>query len=986
VSYLHQIPLPRGVLSPRAHVAGDAARLDLNGAWRFRLSPSARVAGGDAFADPGFDDSGWARLPVPSHWVLHGYGAPAYTNVNYPIPVDPPFVPDENPTGDHRCVFDLPEAWPAGSAVLRFEGVDSCGRMWLNGTELGVTFGSRLPAEFEVGHLLRPGENVLAVRVHQWSPGTYLEDQDMWWMPGIFRDVSLISRPAGGIRDVRVRADYDHITGLGTLLVDADTDADGEGTSARITCPQLGLDGAPAGVPVSVPVSPWTAETPRLYRVEVATDAERVTVAVGFRTVAIEDGMLKVNGRRILLRGVNRHEFHPDRGRAVTEQVMRADLELMKRNNINAVRTSHYPPHPRFLKLCDELGMWVIDECDFETHGFAPATGWRGNPTADPRWSAALEDRARRMVGRDRNHPSIILWSLGNEAGVGENLGRMADAIRTLDPTRPLHYEDDRSCQYTDVYSRMYAHPNEVDLIGRREEPPLEDAELDARRRAMPFILCEYGHAMGNGPGGLTEYQQLFEKYERCQGGFIWEWIDHGIRAHTAAGREFFAYGGDFGEELHDGNFVCDGLVFPDRTPSPGLIEFKKVVEPVRITGGDADANPDEFIVENRYDFADLAHLRLHWRYEVEGEPLGEGVAPCPSLAPGQSATLKLDRPVRHAAADGTSQAEGWRTVRAVLATDQSWAKTGHEVAWGQWPTSSRSSAAAEFSEEAAAPTPAGEASAANPLPRHAVFDDLGRLTSFAGIELVAPRVDIWRAPTDNDDGRQEQRLAERWRQLGLHRMHERVIGVARDERQVTVHTRLAPAATGVGLLASYRWTAPDERTLRLDLNVHPEGEWPVVLPRLGLRIGLPGRYDRARWFGGGPGEAYPDSRRASRIGLHRASVDEMQTPYVFPQENGARIDVRWAALWNEATGAGLRWSGPRPFQFTARRWTTEQLDAARHPHDLVAGERVWVNIDVAQNGLGTASCGPGVLPAYELHAAPEHFMLLWGELDGRTS
>jgi beta-galactosidase len=271
-------------------------------------------------------------------------------------------------------------------------------------------------------------------------------------------------------------------------------------------------------------------------------------------------------------------------------------------------------------------------------------------------------------------------------------------------------------------------------------------------------------------------------------------------------------------------------------------------------------------------------------------------------------------------------------------------------------------------------------------LPARAEFDDLGRLTSFAGIDLVAPRVDVWRAPTDNDDGLLELHLAERWRQLGLHRMHERVIDVAREDRQVTVHTRLAPAATGIGLLATYRWTAPDERTLRLDLDVRPDGEWPVVLPRLGLRIGLPGRYDRARWFGGGPGEAYPDSRRASRIGLHRASVDEMQTPYVYPQENGARIDVRWAALGDEVTGAGLRWSGPRPFQFTARRWTTEQLDAARHPHDLVAGERIWVNIDAAQNGLGSASCGPGVLPAYELRAAPVQFTLFWSELDGRTS
>lgn len=972
MSYLRQLPLPHGLQRPRAFVSSDAARLDLNGSWRFRLSPSATV--GDGFADPDHDDAGWAELPVPSHWVLHGHGTPAYTNVNYPIPVDPPFVPDENPTGDHRRVFDLPEDWPDGAAVLRFDGVDSCGRVWLNGTELGTTFGSRLPAEFEVGHLLRPTGNVLAVRVHQWSPGTYLEDQDMWWMPGIFRDVALISRPAGGIRDVRVRADYDHTTGTGTLLVDADVDgeaadphgAERHASAARVFCPELGLDGVPAGVPVVAAVTPWTAETPHLYRVEVVTGAERVTVRVGFRSVAIEDGVLKVNGRRILLRGVNRHEFDPDRGRAVTEEVMRRDLLLMKRHNVNAVRTSHYPPHPRFLELCDELGVWVVDECDFETHGFDPAARWAGNPTADPAWRGALEDRARRMVGRDRNHPAVILWSLGNEAGEGENLGQMAREIRALDPTRPVHYEGDRSCQYTDVYSRMYAHPDEVDLIGRREEDPLDDPDLDARRRAMPFILCEYGHAMGNGPGGLSDYQRLFEKYERCQGGFIWEWIDHGIRTHTPDGTEFFAYGGDFGEELHDGNFICDGLLFPDRTPSPGLIEFKKVIEPVRITG----AGPDEFTLENRHDFADLSHLELHWRYEVEGEQQAAGVIACPPLAPGQSATVKLDQPAQSA---GEDIGEAWWTVSALLATDQPWAQAGHEVAWGQWPAV-RPAAATSASPA----TPRTDAASGSTPFDAATFDSLGRLTSFAGIDLVPPRVDLWRAPTDNDNDQWGPRLAKRWRQLGLHRMHERVIEVVRDERQITVRTRLAPAATSLGLLAEYTWTAVDARALRLDLAIEPVGDWPVSLPRLGLRFGLPSRFDRAEWYGGGPGEAYPDSRQASKIGRHRAAVDEMQTPYVFPQENGARIDVRWAALRDQATDGGLRWSGPRPFQFTARRWTTEQLDAARHQHDLVAGDRIWVNIDLAQNGLGTGSCGPSVLPAYELHAAPARFTLIW--------
>ncbi|MEV4416717.1 glycoside hydrolase family 2 TIM barrel-domain containing protein [Catellatospora sp. NPDC049609] len=971
-----------GALAPRAHLDTDAARLSLDGTWRFRLSPVADLP--KDFAETGYDDSGWDEIAVPSHWPLArrdgAWGNPIYTNVRYPIPVDPPHVPTDNPTGDHRLLFDLPEGWPGGDAVIRFDGIDSRGRIWLNGTELGVTSGSRLPSEFAAGHLLRPGGNVLAVRVHQWSAGTYVEDQDMWWLPGIFRNVTLLARPAGGLGDVRVEAGYDHRTGLGTLRVSA-------GAGAVLTCAELGLDGVPADGVFELAVSPWTAETPRLYRLEVATAAERAVVAVGFRTVAVEDGQLKVNGRAILFRGVNRHEFDPDHGRVVGEELMRADLVLMKQHNINAVRTSHYPPHPRFLELCDELGFWVIDECDLETHGFQE-NGWRRNPTGDPAWRDALVERAERMVARDRNHPSVIMWSLGNEAGVGENLGHMAAAIRALDASRPLHYEGDPSCRYTDVYSRMYASHEEVELIGRGEEAPLDDPELDARRRVMPFIQCEYGHAMGNGPGGLWEYQQLFERYERLQGGFIWEWIDHGIRSRTADGREFFAYGGDFGEELHDGNFVCDGLVFPDRTPSPGLLEYKMVIEPVRI----GDDGSGGFTIENRYDFAELTGLVLRWSYEVDGVEQAGGELPCPALAAGKSETVALpalDLP--------PLPGEAWWTVRAVLAANTAWAAAGHEVAWGQWQAvGSAASGMADGVFAMRAPgvngtgvaafvidnrSPAGVPAVSDDVhgggggrfvaPRAARFDERGRLVEFAGIGLVALRLDLWRAPTDND----AHALAAKWRWAGLHRVHERVVSVERDERALTVRTRVAPAAVDAGLHVTYRWSEAGE-ALRLELSVTPDGVWNVPLPRLGLRLGLPAGYDRVEWFGRGPGEAYADTRLAARVGRYAGTVDGMQTPYVFPQENGARLDVRWATL-TEASGAGVRIETDPVFQLTVRRWTSEQLDAARHPTGLVAGDHVWLNVDLAQHGIGSNSCGPGVLPQHELHAGDFTFAVL---------
>jgi beta-galactosidase len=938
-----------GARPPRAWFTSDAPTLDLSGDWKFRWSPRA-----DApldFAEPGFDDSGWAALPVPSHWQLHGYGAPAYTNVRYPFPVDPPRVPTDNPTGDYRAAFQVPPAWRGQRVVLRFDGVDSCARVWLNGTEIGITSGSRLPVEFDVTDAIGwQDTELLAVRVHQWSSGSYLEDQDMWWMSGIFRRVTLAARPAGGIDDYFLHADYDHAAGGGTLTVEVHGPA-----SARVTVPELGIDAA-AGEVVPVPaVEPWSAESPRLYNGELATEAERIPLRIGFRRVAIAEGVLTVNGRRILLRGVNRHEFDPDRGRALTAATMLEDVLLMKRHNINSVRTSHYPPDPRFLDLCDTYGLYVIDECDLETHGFLPARDEvvPGNPADEPAWRDELVHRMRRMVERDKNHPSIIMWSLGNESGSGRNLSAMASWARERDSSRPLHYERDCTFRDVDVYSLMYPPHEQVELIGQRKEEPLEDPELDARRRAMPFIMCEYGHAMGNGPGGLSEYQELFDTYPRCQGGFIWEWIDHGIRVRTPRG-EYFGYGGDFGEPLHDGNFVADGLLFPDRTPSPGLLEYKKVIEPVRISGEDGALR-----ISNRYDFSGLSHLHFVWSVEDEGIEHATGRLTVPDTGPGQSAEVPMPELPQ-------VSGEAWLTVRAVLAQDTPWAPAGHEIGWGQLKV-----------HEATPRTvgPRGPVTATTQEIRvgpgvFAATD--GRLGRLGGVPVEGPQLDVWRAPIDNDRwfSRDPNELA--WRKLGLHRMQHRVDEIAVGPDELVVRTRVAPAATHLGLFTTYRWTA-DAAALRLTVEVSPDGDWELPLPRLGLRMALPGELRNIEWFGLGPGEAYRDSRRAVRVGRFRATVDELQTPYVFPQENGNRADVRWMTLRDNA-GAGLTVAGDPRVDVTARRWTTEALDAARHRIDLEAEERVWLNIDYAQNGLGSASCGPGVLPSHRLPAVPVTF------------
>ncbi|HEY4421099.1 MAG TPA: glycoside hydrolase family 2 TIM barrel-domain containing protein, partial [Pseudonocardia sp.] len=725
-------------LEPRAWFRSDAPRLDLCGSWRFRLFPRA-----DTGADPADEgsDRSWTDLPVPAHWQLHGHGSPAYTNVAYPFPVDPPRVPLENPTGEYRRWVELPADWPAGTTVLRFEGVDSRVQVWVNGTEVGWSTGSRLPVEFDVSAVLRPGRNLLAVRVQQWSAGSYLEDQDMWWLSGIFRETALLARPEGGITDVAVHAGFSSATGTGELRVDAVT---GGGAPARLRVPELGVD-APAGEQVRLSgVEPWSAEVPRLYDGELATATERVPLRIGFRTASIEDGELRVNGRRLLFRGVNRHEFHPDTGRAVDEATMLADVLLMKRHGVNAVRTSHYPPHPRFLELCDEYGLYVVDECDLETHGFV-LVEWRNNPSDDPRWRAAYLDRARRSVYRDRNHPSVVMWSLGNEAGSGVNLAAMAAEIRTIDPSRPLHYEHDRSAVNSDVYSRMYAPPSEVEQIGRRTEEPHPDPAADARRRTLPFVLCEYAHAMGNGPGGLAEYQALFERYPRCHGGFVWEWIDHGLRTRIADGIEFFGYGGDFGERLHDGTFIADGLLFPDRTPSPGLLELAAVIAPVRIA---AVAGPG-IAVTNRYDVRDLTHVTLRWTLETEGTEIAKGEFPTAALDPGETAVLEVpELPL--------TTGESWLTVRAELAADEPWASAGHVVGQGQ------------LLVTPAAPVPPVGVPARWRATVHsrgflvgpAELDADGALRRIGDLPADGLRLDLWRAPTDNDRGHPQRAAA----------------------------------------------------------------------------------------------------------------------------------------------------------------------------------------------------------------------------------
>jgi beta-galactosidase len=967
-SYVEEISPGSGRrVAPRAHLSTTAPSLDLCGDWRFRLYPSVGEADAAA-SDPTYDDADWDTIDVPSHWVLRGdgrWGRPAYTNVKFPFPLDPPHVPDANPTGDHRRRFDLPPGWPAsGRILLRFDGLESLGRVWLNGDEVGIVRGSRLRQEFDVTDSVRAGENTLVVRVHQWSAMSYIEDQDQWWLPGLFREVTLLHRPDGGLDDVFLHADYDPATGRGTLTLEAV--APPGAYPLRLSCPGLVLAAevpdaaAPHTFDVG-PVDPWSADAPRLYEVLVANAAETVTVPTGFRRVEIIADAWLVNGRRVRLRGVNRHDFDPVEGRVFDADKVREAMLLMKRHNLNAIRTSHYPPHPVLLELADELGFWVIDECDLETHGFE-TNGWVGNPSDDPDWREVFLDRARRMVERDKNHPCVIAWSLGNESGAGSNLAAMAAWIRRRDPGRPVHYENDHSDLLVDVVSRMYA-------------PVEELVRLTKTRPGRPIIECEYLHAMGNGAGGIATYEAVFDAHPALHGGFVWEWRDHGILTATPAGTPFHAYGGDFGEVYHDGSFVCDGMVLADGTPTPMLAEYAAVVTPIKV-----DLGAGRMTVDNRRHDTDTRDLVFAWVHEVDGRAVAEGVFALPPVAAGASASVPLPE------LDRTAPGEHWLTVTAALADRTPWAPAGHVVTTAQ---SALGSVAPPVPPEAAAPaTPTDDGGYALGDAR---FDRWGRLVSLGSLPARGGEVTLWRAPTENDSlatfgsyeladpaetmglGVDGPSSAERWREAGLDRLQRRLVELAAGPDGLTTRYLLAAANSAQCVTVEQRWRWLGG-ALHLEVDVQPSTGWSVTWPRVGVHLLLPAGYAAASWFGTGPGENYADSRAAARVGRFAAPVDELTVRYAVPQESGHREGLRELRLDGVAlpslTVTTSPVAGARP-GFVVARHSAEEWTAARHQHELPPSRGVHLYLDLAQHGLGSRSCGPDVRPEQALWPRP---------------
>ncbi|MEM9881521.1 MAG: glycoside hydrolase family 2 TIM barrel-domain containing protein [Planctomycetota bacterium] len=941
--------------------------VSLNGEWRFDLFHTPEAAPSDWWR--GAETASDQTITVPSHWQLAGritprggthatVSRPHYTNWRYPFPIDPPHVPtDDNPTAIYQKVFRVPRSWRGRRVVLRFDGVEGATEVACNGRLIGQHKGSRLVAEFDLADHLRAGDNHLAVKIVQFGDHSYLEDQDMWWLAGIFREVTLLAEPPLDTTSLRLAAslsEYDkgllNVTGLkpGAAIAVSITYTRGKQTERFETT----VDGSGrAGLETRGKVSAWSAESPELYTVlmEIESGGDRCIAAarVGFRRVEITaGGILQVNGRAVKLRGVNRHEWNWERGRSVTRQDMLSDVLAMKRANINCVRTAHYPPHPHFLELCDRFGLYVIDECDLESHGMGHASDRPFALSDDPAWRDAHLDRIQRTVARDMHHASVIMWSLGNECGWGSNLAAMGRWCKAEDPTRPVHYAGDWRGEVADVISQTYPPPDRVAAAGRGEVLPAPywrpGGEPIDDYADKAFFACEYAHAMGNGPGGLAEYDAMFDRYDRLCGGCVWEWIDHGIRTELDDGRIRVSYGGDFGETPHDGNFVCDGLLFADRTPSPGLHEVKAVFAPVTVT----QVTDHTYRIKNHYAFRSIADLCLNVEQIADGRVVTQDVLPIPDIAAGESADITWPH-------TPTGKGERHLNLCFTLAEATDWAPAGHEVA------------SCQFVLPSGEPVPTPSVSASlRPEPAH--HPDGHLLCSLFPAMLTEPRVELWRSPIDNECRGSAEDVAKAWHRFGLHRLLRRLVGVeAKPDGSVDVRETLGAAGEDARCSMTYRYT-PISGGARLGVTGGFEGRWPETLPRIALAFQLPATIERVGWFGRGPHDNYRDACSSSPVGRYTLRVDDLHTPHARPQDNGLRTGVRSVEFFDRQ-GTALRADFTTPGDLQAHRYRTADLDQIRHDCDLPRRDRVFVHLGHLHNGLGSHSCGPELANTHRL-------------------
>jgi beta-galactosidase len=1071
------VPFPTIAAALNDDITNSPFYFSLNGSWKFHWVPDPTLRPTNFF-ETNFNDSNWTNIDVPSCIEMRGFGIPIYVSSGYPFKIDPPRVMSEpptnytsfsqrNPVSSYRRTFELPSGWKGRRVFIHFDGVESAFYLWINGARVGYSENSRSPAEFDLTDFVKMGVNQIAVEVYRWSDGSYLEDQDMWRMSGIFRGVYLYSTAAARIRDFAVRTELDadyrdatlqikpELAGYGgfsltnwtvraqlfeagdnpVMLFDpsrrspSSSQAEGE-----ITCDASAIlnrdwnakvldDRTPQRGPTKFAwletkiknPAKWTAETPNLYtlvltlRDENGNIVEADSCKVGFRKIEVRNGRFLVNGQPIRLRGVNRHETDPDTGHTVSYARMVQDIELMKQANINAVRTCHYPDDPRWYELCDRYGLYVIDEANLETQGT------RGFLANDPRWQNAFLDRAIALAERDKNHPSVIMWSLGNESGYGPNFAAMSAWLHEFDPTRPIHYEGAQGYRMSDLQREF--EPGQTVQVndeknssgfrrrapnGKTDSPPPDPPGVDvisrfyprvmdqyvkpdspentrwehllevARRTndSRPILTSEYAHAMGNAIGNLQEYWNEIYSNPRLLGGFIWEWCDQGLRKTTPDGTKFIAYGGDFGDKPNLGIFCIKGIVSSDRELYPKYWEVKKVYQPIAIEPVNLKSGKIVVRVVNRNSFLNTREFEARWSVMNNGTVFQSGVLKPIECVPGGSVAVKLpiEKPIR--------AGECWLRVSFHTIRPEIWAPAEFEIASEQLRLDLKTRAVPktrlqdiprlQLSEHGNEVKIEG-ASFSVQFSR-----SYGTMTSlkYSGREMLlqttdgcaGPMPQIVRAPTDNDRGFGRW-LARDWREAGLTNLGCRVVGfVVRDENPNVL--RVVASATDKATNSFWMiWNISSDGTVELDCRFGLRNM--PLLPRVGIVMRLASELQNVHWYGRGPWENYSDRKRSADIGVYSSTVTQQYVPYVRPQENGNKEDVRWLEL-TDATGSGVKISaGENPFAFSALHFTALDLMATKHNFELKPRPEIVLSLDAKNCGLGNSSCGPGVLERY---------------------
>jgi beta-galactosidase len=957
----------------------DATKSDryisLNGKWKFAWSKAPAERPAD-FYKPDYDVSQWANINVPGNWEMQGYGIPIYTNIIYPFPANPPYIPnDDNPVGSYRRDFTVPADWQGDRVMLHFAGSTAGMYVWVNGQKVGYVQSTKNPAEFDITKYLHDGVNQLACEVYRWTDGSYLEDQDFWRLSGLERDVALYRVPQTSVRDFFIHPDLDTNYTNGLLNLDVEINnqtgnsrdlalsatiytADGrkfKSVSKNLTVDKVetvNLDFKKVGK-----VNIWSCETPYLYTMVIElTDAdgkliETRSARFGFRKVEIKNSQLLVNGKAIEVHGVNLHEHNQLTGHTVDRETMLQDIRLMKQNNINAVRMSHYPQTTQWYDLCDEYGLYLVDEANVEAHGMGSApwdpmdTG--KHPAVIPMWKAAILDREYSLVERDKNHPSVIIWSMGNECGNGANFEAAYEWIKGRDTSRPVQFEQAGEKSNTDIVCPMYPA---IDYM--------KSYAADTTKH-RPFIMCEYAHAMGNSTGNFQEYFDIIRSSAHMQGGFIWDWVDQGILTKDENGNEYWAYGGDFGATMYhsDENFCLNGLVQPDRTPHPGLTEVKKVYQDIRFAPGDLSAG--EFIVENHFAYRNLKDYDFHWELLRNGEVIANGNLPKLDVAPGKQKAVKVD--IKKLLNDSNS--EYYLSVYASPRTATAMIPTGYEVAREQWAVNEGDYFNQPVKDVKLAQTVTEDGNTLKIESANDVTVTFNRQDGMLTGYFVGDRnlvksglqPDFWRAPTDNDWGNGAQERLNVWRTAGKNRQLK-AFKVDQQNGRVVVSVvyRLHDVAADYYII----YTAQANGDLDVNVSFTTDNRELPELMRFGMQMTLNSEFDNLLWYGRGPQENYSDRNTASFMGIWSGKVADQYYPYIRPQETGNKTDVRWATLTN-ADGFGLKVSGLQPLNITALDVDHASLDPGLNKHQMHSSDvrhsddTIYLNIDLAQRGLG---------------------------------